>query len=433
MPTSLAPSVSVSSLSAKPAELPVSGSVSRWQVFGLLYLAYGISMSLRTLPAIAATEICNDPQLGISLGAWGQIIGTGTLGGLVGKFLWGWLADVLGGRVTLTLGLLLAAAGAVGFSLAGDGLQIRAAVFVIMLAQAAGWPAMTKLVSAWALPGQAGRIWGVLSTSSRVGVLAATFGIGSLVSAHGWRLPALATAAVAVPLAVIYALLIRSRPADGVRLVEPQGSTEPLTLALKRFVCSPRCWLICSGLMGMAVLWDVLLLMPLFLKGSLGLSASVASRVASAFPFGSLISVLIGGWVFDLLGRRRMALVLPALLMTAAGCLAAFAALPDPGLATNTAALVATALLFVFGVCLSPCYYIPASVFSAEFGGSRAGLLVSLLDAAGFGATAVFYWQATRLAETHGWSILLLLLSGVGLVAACLLGCFLRGEAARAT
>jgi len=27
----------------------------------------------------------------------------------------------------------------------------------------------------------------------------------------------------------------------------------------------------------------------------------------------------------------------------------------------------------------------------------------------------------------------LLLLSGVGLVAACLLGCFLRGEAARAT
>jgi hypothetical protein len=58
---------------------------------------------------------------------------------------------------------------------------------------------------------------------------------------------------------------------------------------------------------------------------------------------------------------------------------------------------------------------------------------VSLLDAAGFAATAAFYWQATRLAETHGWSILLLLLSGVGLVAACLLGCFLRGEAARAT
>ncbi|MFY8057306.1 MAG: MFS transporter, partial [Planctomycetaceae bacterium] len=72
-----------------------------WRVFGLLYLAYGVSMALRTLPAIAATEICSDPRLGISLSAWGQIIGTGTLGGLVGKFLWGWLADVLGGRVTL--------------------------------------------------------------------------------------------------------------------------------------------------------------------------------------------------------------------------------------------------------------------------------------------------------------------------------------------
>ena len=433
MSTYMNSSSSDSSLPAASAASTASGMVRCWRVFGLLYLAYGVSMALRTLPAIAATEICSDPRLGISLSAWGQIIGTGTLGGLVGKFLWGWLADVLGGRVTLTLGLLLAAAGAVGFSQAGDGQQIRTAVFVIMLAQAAGWPAMTRIVSAWALPNEAGRIWGVLSTSSRVGVLAATFGLGSLVSGHGWRLPGLVTAAVAVPLAVVYALLIRSRPDIATRAVVNSGSNEPLTLALKRFAISPRCWLICGGLMGMAVLWDVLLLIPLFLKGSLGLSASDASRVTSAFPFGSLISVLIGGWVFDLLGRRRMALVLPALLVAAAGCLATFAVLPALHLATNTAALVATALLFVFGVCLSPCYYIPASVFSAEFGGSRAGLLVSLLDAAGFGATAAFYWQATRLAETHGWSVLLLLLAGLGLAAACLLGCFLRGESARAT
>jgi MFS family permease len=88
-------------------------------------------------------------------------------------------------------------------------------------------------------------------------------------------------------------------------------------------------------------------------------------------------------------------------------------------------------LLFVFGVCLSPCYYIPASIFSAEFGRSRAGILVSLLDAAGFAATGTFYWTCTRLAESHGWSTLLWLLAGIGLIAALLLAVFLHRESDR--
>lgn len=330
-------------------------TAARWRIFGLLYIAYGMSMVLRTLPTIASTSIKNDPALGVDLTAWGQIIATGTMGGFTGKFLWGWLADVLGGRITLMLGLLLAAAGAVGFSAAADGTQIRVAVFVMMLAQAAGWPAMTKLVAAWALPEQAGRVWGFLSTSSRVGVLLAD--------------------------------------------------------ALLRFAGSARCWLICGALMGMAVQWDVLLRIPLFLD-SLGIPASAANEAASAFPLGSLMSVLAGGCMFDWLGRRRMALVMPLLLLTATVCVGILAALPALALTPTGTTQAALVLLFVFGACLAPCYYIPASIFSTEFGGVRAGLLVSQLDAAGFAATAAFYWKATSLAQGYGWSILLVLLSG---------------------
>ena len=406
-------------------------NAARWRIFGLLYIAYGMSMVLRTLPTIASTSIKNDPALGVDLTAWGQIVATGTLGGFAGKFFWGWLADVLGGRITLALGLLLAAAGGAGFSMAADGTQIRVAVFVIMLAQAAGWPAMTKLVAAWALPRQAGRVWGVLSTSSRVGVLLAMSGLGGLVSDYGWRQPGLLAAAVAVPLTLLYVLFVRNRPQCERETAEQQGPAEPLRDALLRFAGSARAWLICGGLMGMAVLWDVLQLIPLFLD-SLGISASAANEAASAFPLGSLLSLLVGGCVFDWLGRRRMAIVMPLLLVTAAACLGILAALPALHLTTDGATHAAMAILFVFGACLAPCYYIPASIFSTDFGGTRAGLLVSLLDAAGFAATAAFYWMATSLAQSHGWPVLLSLLCAIGLVAAGLLAVFLRGETVRA-
>ncbi|HCP12420.1 MAG TPA: hypothetical protein DIT89_08820 [Planctomycetaceae bacterium] len=70
--------------------LPSQPSLSaQVRVFGLLYLAYGFSMALRTLPAMTSTEICGDPAMGIRLGEWGQVVGIGTWGGLTGKFLWG--------------------------------------------------------------------------------------------------------------------------------------------------------------------------------------------------------------------------------------------------------------------------------------------------------------------------------------------------------
>lgn len=422
-------STELNAASAAPDSRSTS-TLASWSIFGLLYVAYGISMVLRTLPTIASTSIKNDPQLGVGLSDWGPIISTGTLGGFAGKFLWGWMADVLGGRATLTLGLLLAAAGAAGFCVAADGTQIRVSVFVIMLAQAAGWPAMTKLVSAWALPQQAGRVWGFLSTSSRVGVLVATSGLGRLVDDYGWRQPGLVAAMATVPLALLYATCVRNRPRHERQSALPPQPTEPLRDALLRFVGSARCWLICGGLMGMAVLWDLLQLIPLFLN-SLGVSESAANTAASAFPLGSLLSLLVGGFVFDGLGRRRMAIVMPVLLLTAAVCVGGLGALPALALTPSNATLAAKALLFLFGVCLAPCYYIPASIFATEFGVTRAGLLVSLLDAAGFAATAAFYWLATDVAASHGWSVLFLLLAGIGFAAACLLAVFLRGEGVR--
>ena len=222
---------------------------------------------------------------------------------------------------------------------------------------------------------------------------------------------------------------MKERPAIPVTEIEPPSNTDsaatmPATLAhrfdgltllqaIPKFFCSLRFWLICGSLMGLTILWDFLSFLPLYLKDTQGLSAARASMAASAFPMGSLISVLIGGFVFDRLDRRIMAWVMGGLLLTATCCIVAFSIMPQWSLSEQQATLISLGLLFVFGLCVSPCYYIPASVFSIDFGGPHSGFLVAILDAVGFAASAVFTVYGGKIAQSYGWGRFLTLLIAV--------------------
>ena len=120
---------------------------------------------------------------------------------------------------------------------------------------------------------------------------------------------------------------------------------------------------------------------------ALGIDLTSWSVIVASGTMGSLISVLIGGFVFDRLDRRIMARVMGGLLLIATGCIVAFSIMPQWSLSEQQATLISLGLLFVFGLCVSPCYYIPASVFSIDFGGPHSGFLVAILDAVGFEAT----------------------------------------------
>jgi len=396
------------------------------KTIGTMYIGYAVSMVLRMIPTVAGTSIRADASLGIDLESWGKVLAAGTCGALLGKFLCGWAADKFGGKRTFTVALFVASLFVGLFSLSSTLVMFQATFFVTLMAQAAGWPSMTKIVVNWVHPKQYGRVWGILSTSSRVGTLAATFLLGTLLTWISWRGMLWAAAAAGVLIAIFYAFVMKDRPpgtiprpgvnGEGLEELTDTRRDHPfdgLTLlqALPRFFCSLRFWLIAGSLMGLTILWDFLLVVPMYMQDTLGLDPAQASRAASAFPLGSLISVLAGGFVFDRLDRKTMAWVMAALLLTATCCLLTFAALPQLQLTGSTAMLAALALLFLFGLCLSPCYYIPASVFSIDFGGPHSGFLVAILDAIGFAATAAFYYFGGGIAQHHGWSTFLFVLS----------------------
>lgn len=396
-------------------------------VIGTMYAGYAASMVLRMIPTVAGNAIRNDAALGIDLETWGQVLAAGTCGAMTGKFLCGWAADRFGGKRTFTVALCMASLFVGLFAMSSSLRMFQATFFIVLMAQAAGWPSMTKIIVNWASPKQYGRVWGILSTSSRVGTLTATFVLGSLLAWMSWRGMLWIAAAIGACVAVYYGVMMRDRPEGpipeesdgaeaGAAVVVPAHPFDELTLgeALPRIFMSLRFWLIAASLMGLTILWDFLLVVPMFLQDVLRLDQAEASRAASAIPLGSLISVLAGGYVFDRLERKRMGIVMAGLLAVAVGCTLLLAGLSDFGLSSRMAVGVSLGVLFLFGLCVSPCYYIPVSVFSIDFGGRHSGFLVAILDAIGFAATATFYVFATGVAKHQGWTAFLGVLAAVG-------------------
>lgn len=394
-----------------------------------MYIGYAMSMVLRMIPTVAGTSIREDVSLGIDLESWGKVLAAGTCGALTGKFLCGWAADKFGGKRTFTIALFVASLFVGLFAMSSSLIMFQATFFVTLMAQAAGWPSMTKIIVNWVAPTQYGRVWGILSTSSRVGTLTATFLLGSLLAGISWRGMLWIASAGGMMIAIFYAFAMKDKPDTAIpgdnlnsagdlnqtSLTRPPHVFDGLTLlqTVPYFFGSLRFWLISGSLMGLTILWDFLLMVPMYMQDTLGLDTAQASRAASAFPLGSLISVLIGGFVFDRLDRKKMAWVMAGLLLTATCCLLVFATLPQWNLTGMTAMGVSLVLLFLFGLCLSPCYYIPASVFSIDFGGPHSGFLVAILDAMGFAATAAFYYFGGGIAQNQGWSTFLFVLAAV--------------------
>lgn len=402
---------------------------SPWVIWGTLYAAYGVSMVLRLMPAFAANAMRSDPSLNVDVQAIGTMLASGTMGALCGKFLWGWAADRWGARTIFPLALVLEAIGVAVFSQVSSMPLMQAAFFVTLMAQAAGWPCMTRVVQACAQPRQQGRVWGLLSTSSRVGTLVASLGPAALAGVLPWRQVLLCASGIGLLAAVVTSLLLPPQISERRQdRSDDSGDGDSLLPTFGRFFLSCRFLLMAVALMGMAVLWDFLLLSPMMLKDGLKLSDADSLRVTSAVPFGSLLSLLTGGFLFDRLARRDRAYVMAGLLTIATLCLTVFSVLPSFRLSPSLQLTASTGLLFVFGMCLSPCYYIPVSVFSTEFGGNHCGVLVALLDAIGFAAVAVFCHWSGQIVEIAGWPGLLQLLTGIGLSSAVVLLVFLLRE-----
>ena len=436
------PSIEIPPGKAVTADQPGPHRNQQVVTVGTMYLGYAMFMVLRTIPTVAGPAMLDDPALDLDKAALFRIFAMGSLGALIGKLLGGYAADKFGGKPTFAVGLLLSAVFIAIFSASSTVWLFQLMFLLALLAKSFGWPSMAKIIGNWFPSNEYGRVWAIISTSSRAGTIAALFGLGALLAYMSWQPILLISAATGALMVVVFAFVIKERPKDQsvVASDAPDESKAPphpldnttLPQALVRFARSRQFWLINGSLIGLTILWEFLNVVPVYLKESLSLSSAQASMAAAAFPFGSLFAVLAGGYVFDKLSRSTTAWIMGVLLTLATGCIAVFLLMPQLDMTTISKTYLSVVLLIVFGACVSPCYYLPMSVFSIEFGGPHSGFLIALLDAIAYGMSFLFYYYiAAPAIDEGGWNLVLSLLLVISVWSLLTTFLFMRGESLR--
>jgi sugar phosphate permease len=410
-----------------------------------MYLGYAGFLLLKTSIIVAGPDILKDPALGLTKTEWGAILGYGTLGGILGKLVSGWTADKVGGKIVFNLGILVTTLGVAGFSLKSEYYAFALIYFIILMANASGWPSMAKLINNWYSPNQYGRVWGAISTASRVGTITATLTVGALLQMMDWRHMLLVSCTIGCSLVLMVLFFIKEQPPQKIIANEITSGTKisnineylhhpfyetTIKQAFFIFIRDKRFLLIASSMMGLTILWDFLNFVPLYLNEILNISTSESATATAAFPIGSLISVLIGGFLFDKLSKQAISYAMGCYLGVAVLSLTFLLALPHFELNLRTNLIATLAALFLFGFTVSPAYYLPMSIFSIEYGGPHTGILIALLDAIGFAASVVFSFVGGRISnQTGGWFYFLFLLIIIAIFSWAVTFWFLIGEA----
>ncbi len=405
-----------------------------WEIMLLLcmYGAYAVLNICRTTVVISSPAMLDDPELGLNKTMWGSILGWGTAGTLVGKLTTGVMADRFGGRKVflISIGFCMLATGI--FGMMSKVFFFSIAFFIAMLAKSAGWPSMANLIRSWYPKLWRGRIWGILSSSSMSSSLFTSLVMGSLLLVISWRW----VIASSLPIAGIFVILLffylKQSPADvGFKAMPSVDGDDnennpnathhldnaSLGKALISFLKSSRFWLICISIMSLTILMAFQSFLPLYLKEMFNLSPGKAGIASSVFPLGSMFSIVIGGFIFDKLTKKQRIFVLGGMMTLATGCIITLLWLPESNIQETSILSIGLSAIMIFGLMIAPCYLIPMSVFSLDFGGKHCGVLVGIIDAAGYFASMIFEFLGGAVADqANGWQQFLHIILNVSII-----------------
>lgn len=408
-----------------------------------MYLGYAAMMICRQMITILSPAMLADDTLGLTKTNLGDFAAYGTLGALVGKLIWGPLADKVGGSFTFLIGIFLSSLFVIAFGLSPNVMAFTGFSFLLYCTKSSGWPGMTKLVGEWYHPQHYGRAWSILSTSSRFSVVLATLFFGWLLSFMHWRSVAFIAAAFAIVIFIYCYFYLKEKP-DNPNFFKENISDEetpeqaiaskqaldnkynhPLkdtgTLGgLIAFAKSPRVWLVVIMLMMLTCMMAFLDFVSVYLMESYQLTPSQAAMASTVFPIGSLVGLLASIAFYDRFSKSRIRTVLTIALLLSLFSVLMLKYLPLFNLSNELNYLIALAAIFFFAFSISPAYYIPMSIFSIEYGGRHSATLVCLIDAFGFAASATFAFIGGRLADSAGgWSSfmnMLIIISTIGII-----------------
>jgi MFS transporter, OPA family, glycerol-3-phosphate transporter len=375
-------------------------ALSRWRkrTVALLWITYaGFYLCRVNLPAaqkdLAAAEGFSKRQLGLLLSAL-------KLCYAVGQLLNGFLADRLGPRLILVIGLTASAALNLSFAHA-SGLRAMALIWAANgYFQACGWTPVVRVIANWFPAGRRDAASGAIGTSYILGSGLSWLLAGHLAERFGWRYAFWVPAWICLAIAVLVWIAVRETPRD-VGLQSDEGASGDGLPPGENAVCDATrlhtwgLWLVAFAMFLFNFGYHgVLDWTPHYLADARQLGAGAASAQAFLLPLGGAV----GCTVLTVTTRRRHA-QLPAgtvavLLVALAALVYSFPALVGQGTATVTVALALLGALSSVPGSMLACS-MATNVVPHDSAATAAGIV----DALGYGGSALSGWGSGRIMD----------------------------------
>jgi OPA family sugar phosphate sensor protein UhpC-like MFS transporter len=395
-------------------------------VWGATWLAYasyylGRKTFSSAKHALEAAKLLDVTQLGA--------IDSGYLAAYsLGQFVNGVIGDRVGARRLVGCGLIASAGLCAAFGASSAALWLMLLFTLNGVAQATGWPGVTRAMTEWTTPENRGTVMGFWSTCYQVGPLLAGPFAGMLIHAYGWRAAFRIPALIMVGVALLVFVLVRPGPTP---VDTPELSDEEARAARRqaqrevvqnRVLWSYGASYFCIKFMRYALqLW-----LPYYLQKQLGYADHEASYVAAAFEAGGLVGVVAIGILSDKRSLGRVGLSAGSLLLLA---LVTFACtkLVGGNLWLNVA-LLASMGAFLFA---------PDSILCGAAAQDAGGRLASSMATGfvnGIGSVGALLVGLTvpSMSKLYGWNALFPCLVGVAVLGAlCLVPALRRPVSAR--
>lgn len=316
-------------------------SIRPYIIFLLAALFYLYEYMLQIAPSVMTHELMTDLKI--------QSAGLG----VISAFFYyaytpmqlpaGLLFDRFGPRVLLTIAILVCACGALLFAATKTAYIAAAGRFLMGLGAAFSFIGVLVLVANWFPPKYFALFAGLTQLLGAMGAIAGETPLALLVNHYGWQETLLVVALIGVILAASVWYIVSDKPSQAPTVIK-SAKEESIATSLKAVLGKRQTWAIAlysfaiwAPITIFAALWGVPYLMARF-----DVSSAVAASAIIMIWLGVGIGSPFAGWFSDRIGRRKLPLILCALI----GLFASVWVLYIPNLSLTVIYII----LFLFGL-----------------------------------------------------------------------------------
>ncbi len=318
-------------------------------------------------------------DLGVNRAELGLITSGIIMGGSVTLLFMGWLADTMGVRRVLPVGMMGMAVGILLFSQIQSLVQgVLLALFISALGSASGPPSV-KAIMDWVSPRTRGVSMGIKETSVPIsGFLGAAL-FPFLAVTFSWRTAVIILGLFIAALSIVFFAFYRDKPVSGT-----EGTRSGLITSIALLARNRDNWLVGLGTASLLALHFVFVsYLILFLKDDFGMSPRRAAGFLAIAFIGSAVGRVSWGLISDLIGGRRV------VVLEFVSILSLLSMVSMTWLPLDASPLVVGALVFVAGTSTLGWAGLPAIIVAEKVGPRLAATgfgfiyVISLLGAFG--------------------------------------------------